>query len=87
MQNGSRDSSSALFVDVFSKYPDFSQNWYHLCSKSFGSKVLFRLRESAVLSVLVDIKFFFLAKSDWLTGDATTYGGVLLMCRGTSTAL
>ena len=85
MQKDSSDSLFSLSVDVFLKYPDCSQNWYHLFSKFFGSKVLFRLRESAVLSVLVDIKFFFLAKSDWLTGDATTYGGVLLMRRGTST--
>ena len=62
MQNGSGDSLLDLYVDVLSKYPDFSQNWYHLFSRPFGSKVLFRLWEFAVLSVLEDIIFFFWLK-------------------------
>jgi hypothetical protein len=87
MQKGSGDSLFVLSVDVFSKYPDCSQNWYHLFSKSFGLKVLFRLWEFAVLSVLVDIKFFFLAISHWLSEDATTNGGAFLVRRSTSTVI
>ena len=87
MQKDSGDSLCSLSVDVFLKYPDRSQNWYHLFSKFFGSKVLFRLWESAVLSELIDIKFFFLAISDWLIGDATTYGGAFLVRRGASAVI
>ena len=62
MQNGSGDSLLDLSADVLSKHPDFSQNWYHLFSKSFGLKVLSRPLESTVLSVVEDIKFFFYVK-------------------------
>jgi len=62
MQKGSGDSLLDLSEDVLSKYPELSQNWYHLFSKFFGSKVLSRLLGSVVFSVLEDIMFFFWLK-------------------------